>query len=184
MLDFNVFDNFLMLDEQLSLLNLFPDSFASLSIDEKEINLNKLIELLNDFDNYDAKLASTLVFVFQKLQNSNLLSQQQQIIVFNKLISLCTTNIFSKRYAVSNAVSLTLRPFFSNANFPKDVIQSGFDFLINKMPPISRGFGSNRSQLCWNKTFKDFLNILNIPKNDDLDLQILISHDLICFSIS
>ena len=138
------------------------EMFPQMNKKEKIDFLEFIYDLLNNTTIYDWKLYCTAVFTYQHLQQNNLLDLQQQRKAFEQLYKLTITEIAHKIYAFSNAISITLRGFYNEPNFPKSDISDAYNYIIKKMPPISKGWGSNRCQRCWNKTLKEMLSILGI----------------------
>lgn len=127
-------------------------------------------DAISNIDNYSYKVASNIVFIYQDIEQD--LTLEQKIESFKNLLELCKNNLFKKKYSFSNAVSITLRTFISDPKFPKNEVSNGYFYLLKNMTPISRGFGSNRCQLCWNKTFHDFQDALGICRTPDTEAEI------------
>lgn len=122
--------------------------------------------LLEEQEQYDKKTYRSAIFFFQHLQQNSLLSAKQQVEVFKCLYQLCTTKLFCKQFSYSNAVSITLRDFFLNSDFPEKEIKACYDYLVKNMPPISNGFNSSMCKRCWYATFKKLIERLGIRKTE------------------
>ncbi|MBO7481765.1 MAG: hypothetical protein J6T63_06630 [Bacteroidales bacterium] len=149
-------------DVQQNKIVKWREMFSKMNNKEKKDFLDFIYNLLNDTTIYDWNVYRIAVYTYQYLQQNNLMDLQQQRKAFEQLCKLTTTEIAHKIYAFSNAISITLREFYNKPNFPKSDVKNAYNFIINNMPSISKGWGSNRCQRCWNKTLKDMLGKLGI----------------------
>ncbi len=168
MKEFKCFDNFMLVEEQskvipriLKIIETAPKKTSDAYIDTTIC----LLDLLNELD---VSVARAIVFSFQAMQSFGVLDNTRKVIAFMKLIRLSKTKMFQKSYAFSNSVSLTLRFFYQDESFPKSEVKKGYEYLLKNMQLIQKGFGSRRCQVCWNKTFKDMISLLEITLSSDL----------------
>jgi hypothetical protein len=168
MKEFIAFNNFLLIDEQSNAINVILKKIENSPDKIRKNYINKTIELFSQLDNFDVNISRSIIFSFQAMQTMQVLDQVTKIKVFNELVKLIKLNVFQKKYAFSNAVSLTLRFFYNDVSFPRSEINKGYEYLLKNMKPISKGFGSRRCQVCWNKTFKDIIFLLQIPLTKEL----------------
>jgi len=172
MKEFEPFENFLDPSQQLSAVHDIYELIVNSSSQKKKNYFEGLLSLLERVDEFEHEVSRHIIFSFQWLQQNGGLDNPEKIKAFIRLYKLCKTTIFKKKYAFSNAVSITLREFYNDPDFPKSEISKCYNYLIKNMSPISKGFGSRRCQVCWNKTFKDLISILEITKDRNLELSI------------
>jgi hypothetical protein len=172
MKEFKPFENFLDPAKQISAVDSIYEIIMNSDSQKKNKYFEGLISLLDRVDEFENEVSRKIIFSFQWIQQNGGLENNEKITAFTCLYKLCKTNVFKKKYAFSNAVSITLREFYNDPAFPKGEITKGYNYLLKNMAPISKGFGSRRCQVCWNKTFKDIISILNIPKDRNLELSI------------
>lgn len=165
---FKPFSNFMDMDAQKKTLGNITDGLHDFRDDERTEITKRIIKLLDNVQDYDVNVSRLLVFVIQHMQTNGYLSIAEKVNANKKLYELIHTDVFKKKYAFSNAVSLTLREFVYDDDFPIKNVKNSFDYIIQEMDPISRGFGSRRCQVCWNKTLNDYSNRLDIKVNKEL----------------
>lgn len=144
-------------EDQIAKIQKWQEMSAKLPPNRRAEFFDMVYSNLEDLQTFDWSVYRACVFAYQYLQQNNVLSKEQMIKAYKQLINLCGTNIVAKKFAFSNAVSITLREFFNDSCFPKSEIEKGYQSLVTHMEPISKGFGSDRCQRCWHKTFKDML---------------------------
>jgi hypothetical protein len=168
MKEFKAFENFMEIDAQIDALEKIIQKIEKGSKKQADEYIDETISLLANLKNFDVSVARSIVFSFQTMMTIDALDLSRKKKVYKELLKLSQIILFQKNYSFSNAVSLTLRFFYNDTEFPKSEIKSGYEYLLKNMKPISSGWGSRRCQVCWNKTFKDLITILEIPLTREL----------------